>query len=148
MGAGETAVLAHPGVMVLPLAAAIPLMTYLTLAPWMPSHLNPLLSSEARILLVATLAGLPVVYYLAVMGASVFRRRGKVLIALMGVTVITAVVVAAGWIWLDRKSMAGVEHYGWEGWELVMLPGAYVAAVLWGVGKVISGGYIRVRRRA
>ncbi len=133
--------------MVLPLAAAIPLMTYLTLAPWMPSHLNALLSSEARILLVATLAGLPFVYYVAVMGASVVRRRGRALIALVGVTVLTAVVVAAGWTWLDRKSMAGMEHYEWEGWELVMLPGAYMAAVLWAAGNVVLVGSRRVRRR-
>jgi outer membrane protein assembly factor BamB len=133
--------------MVLPLVAAIPLMTYLTLAPWMPSDLGRLLSSETRIFLGGTLAGLPVVYFMGVMGASVVRRRGQALSALVVVTLITAVVVAVGWIMLDRRSMAGIEHYGWEAWELVMLPGAYVAAVLWGLGKVIWGGYIWVRRR-
>ena len=133
--------------MVLPLAAAIPLMTYLTLAPWIPSYLTRMLSSETKIFLGGTLAGIPVVYFMGVMGASVVRRRWRALITLVGVTMITAVVVAAGWIMLDRKSMAGIEHYGWQRWELVLLPGAYAAAVLWAVGKVVLGGYRWVRRR-
>ncbi len=133
--------------MVLPLVAAIPLMTYLTLAPWMPSDLGRLLSSETRIFLGGTLAGLPVVYFMGVLGANVVRRRWRALIELVGVTVISAVVVAAGWIWLDRNSMAAIEHYGWEGWEMVVSPGVYLAAVLWGLGKGILGGYDWVRRR-
>ncbi len=54
----------------------------------------------------------------------------------MGViVVVTTIVVAGGWVWVDRRSMAvNVEHYDWEGWERVGLVGGYAAAVLWGWG--------------
>ena len=53
-----------------------------------------------------------------------------------------------GWVWVDRRSMAvNMEHYGWEGWERVGLVGAYVAALLWGVGRIALGAYRLVRRR-
>ena len=52
-----------------------------------------------------------------------------------------------GWVWVDRRSMAvGMEHYAWEGWEWVLLVGGYVAAVIWGMGRVVAGVYGRVRR--
>ena len=44
--------------------------------------------------------------------------------------------------------MAAIEHYRWEGWELVLLPGAYVAAVLWAGGRCVLGIFRLVRRRA
>ena len=133
--------------MVLPLAAAIPLMTYLTLSPWMPSRLTRLLYSESRIFLAGTLAGIPVVYFVRVMWASVVRRRWKALVGLLAITVLAALAIAVGWIWLDRKSMAAIEHYGWEKWETVLLIGAYVSAALWGVGRGMLGGYKWVRGR-
>ncbi len=43
--------------------------------------------------------------------------------------------------------MAAIEHHGWEGWELVVMVGAHLAAVLWGLGGGILGGYKWVRRR-
>jgi FG-GAP-like repeat len=135
--------------MVLPLAAAIPLMVYLTLAPWMPSRLTRLLSSEARIFVAGTLAGIPLVYFVLVMGGSLVRRRWKRVLAFLGVSVLATIEAAGVWVLVDRRTMAvRMEHYVWDGWERVYLVGAYVAAVLWGVGSVVVGvrGWVRRRR--
>ena len=45
----------------LPVAAALPLMVYLTLVPRLPVSSSPLLASEARVFIIGTLAGLPIV---------------------------------------------------------------------------------------
>ena len=65
----------------------------------------------------------------------------------MALTGFATLAIAGGWIWLDWRSMAGIEHYEREGWWLVVIVGGYAAALLWGVGRGILGGYIRVRGR-
>jgi hypothetical protein len=133
--------------MALPVAAAIPLIAFLTLAPWLPVGPGRLLATEERVFLSGTVGGVPVVLYVGWMVMGVMRRRWKDVVALVALTGIATLAIAGGWIWLDRKSMAGIERYGWEGWKLVMMVGAYVAAVLWGAGKGALGGYRWVRRR-
>ncbi len=63
--------------MALPLAAAVPLMTYVTFARWLPTGSGRLRASEGRVFLTATVAGLPIAYYLLWAGASVVRKRWK-----------------------------------------------------------------------
>ncbi len=63
------------------------------------------------------------------------RGRVGVIIAMGALVVVATLAVAGMWVWFDRKSVAAIEHYGWEGWELVFLPGACVAGVLWVVGR-------------
>jgi hypothetical protein len=133
--------------MVLPLAAAVPLMTFLTLAPSLELWPAPWLFSEKAEFIAGTLAGIPIVYYVLWMGGSLVRRRWRFVLALLGLTVAATLAVAGGWLWLDRKSMAAIEHYRWEGWELVLLPGAYFAAVLWAGWRAIHRAYGLVRRR-
>ncbi len=134
--------------LVLPVAAAVPLMAYQTVLPWLSTEENRLLSTETRVFLTGTLAGIPVVYFVVVLGEMVTRRRWKLLLALFGLTAMATLVVAGIWVWVDRRSMAvNMEHYAWEGWERVVMVGAYGAAVLWGVGSVALVGYRRVRRR-
>ena len=64
--------------MVLPLAAAIPLMTFLTLAPCGAGP-APWLSSEKAEFIAGTLAGIPIVYYVLWMGGAWCRRWKLVL---------------------------------------------------------------------
>jgi hypothetical protein len=132
--------------MLVPLAAAVPLMFYQMVTPWLPVGSYRLVSSESRVFLAGTLAGLPVVYYVGWLGASVLRGRSKAVVALLGLSVVFALAIAGIWAWRDMKSMAPLEHYGREGWYLAALPGAYAAAVLWGIGQVVVGIYVWVRR--
>ena len=132
--------------MVVPIAAAVPLMFYLTLAPWLPIGNERLFASQRRVFLVGALGGVPIVWYLWSMTVGLLRLRFRPVLALAGLTVLTSILVAGGWVWFDGKSMARIEHYGWDGWELVLLPGAYAAAVLWGAGWAFAGAYKLVRR--
>ncbi len=131
--------------MALPIAAVIPLMGYLTIGPWLPVGSGRLLATEGRVFLAGTLGGVPVVLYVTWLVVGAIRRRWKEVIALVALTGLATLAVAAGWIWLDWKSMAGIEHYGSEGWGLVVMVGAYAASVLWGVGTGILGVWGRRR---
>ena len=114
--------------MVLPVAAAVPLVVYQTVLPWLITGEGRLLSTETRVFLTGTVAGIPVVYLFVVLGVNLVRRRWKWVMVFLGVLVL-ATMAAAG------------------GWERVGLVGAYAAAVLWGVGRVVGGVYGWVRRR-
>ncbi len=133
--------------MSVPVAATLPLLVYLTLVPWLPPSDSSMLATDGRKFVTGTLAGVPMVACAMWIVASVVRRRWWVLVGLAGIVVVATMLVAVGWIWLDRKSMAGVEHYGSEGWELVAMAGAYLAAVVWGMGRVVLGVYAWIRGR-
>ena len=134
--------------LVLPVAAAVPLLAYEMVLPWLSTGENRLLSTETRVFLTGTMAGIPVVYFVAVLGGMVMHRRWKRVVGLLGLTVMATLLVAGIWVWLDRRSMAvNMEHYAWEGWRMVFLAGAYGAAVVWGLGSVVLSGYKLVRRR-
>jgi hypothetical protein len=133
--------------MVVPVAAVVPLMVYLSLVSWLPVGEQSWLGTEQRVFLFGTLAGVPVVLGVWWVIVAVVRGRWRRLVAMAGLVVVATMLVAGAWIWVDRKAMAGIERYGWEGWELVFLAGAYGAAVLWGLGRVALGGYRLVRRR-
>jgi hypothetical protein len=134
--------------MALPVAAAVPLMVLLTIVPRLPLNSSPPLASESRLFVTGTLAGLPILLCISWMGASLVRVRLRPILALCGLIVLSTLVVAGGWLWLDRRSMAAIEHYGWEGWALVFLPGAYAAAVLWVCGRMLMAVYRFLTRRS
>ena len=115
--------------MALPVAAAIPLVVFLTFEPWLPVGAGRLLGSEKRVFLAGTLAGLPVAWCTVWIVARLARLRYKPIAAVAGLTVLASLAIAACWIALDMKSMAAIEHFDWSGWYLVLLPGSYVAAV-------------------
>ncbi len=133
--------------MMVPVIAAVPLMSYLTLAPWLPVGSEPLLASEKGIFLAGTLAGVPIVLYVAAIVASLLRRRPRAVVAMAGLTLVTSLVVAAAWLRFDMRSMARIERYDWQEWYLVALPGAYAAAVLWPFGWGVARAYRLVTRR-
>ncbi len=104
--------------MALPIAAALPLMCFLLLEPLLPVGSTPLLGSETRLFTAGTLAGVPIVFYVLWMGASLARLRWKTALVLAGLTVLASLSIAAVWLRFDMKSMPAIEHYGSTGWYL------------------------------
>ncbi len=133
--------------MALPIAAVIPLMGYLTIGPWLPVGSGRLLATEGRVFLAGTVGGVPVVLYVTWMVVGAIRRRYTDVLALVALTGLATLAVAGGWIWLDSRSKVGLEHYGWDGWEVVVMVGAYGAAALWGARRGMLGGYKWMRGR-
>ena len=70
----------------------------------------------------------------------------SVLGGLAVLTIILSLVIASAWLWFDMKSMPSIERYGWQGWYLVGVPGAYAASVLLLVGWVLLALF-RVAKR-
>jgi PQQ-like domain len=136
------------GLMMLPVVAAIPLMVLLTLVPWLPLASGRLLGTERRLFLTGTLAGVPIVLCALWLCASLVRLRFRPVVTMAGLTAAATLVVAGCWLWFDRKSMAAMQHYDREGWYLVLLPGAYAAAVLWAAGRMLMAIYRFVTRRS
>ncbi len=133
--------------MFLPVAAAVPLVVYLWLTPWLPVGESKVFATEGRVFLAGTLGGLPVVLYLGIVGNALVHLRWKRIVLLGGLTLGMGVIVGGAWVLFDMRAMVAMERYGWEGWELVFLPGAYAAAVLWVFWGGIVGGYRVVTRR-
>ncbi len=130
--------------MMLPVAAVVPLLVYLALVPRLPVNASGLFASEPRVFLIGTLAGLPMAWGVLWVVGALLRGRVREIIAMGALGIVATLAVAGAWVWFDRKSMAAIEHYGWERWGLVFLPGACVAVVLW----VVAGGAARVLRGA
>ncbi len=148
LGTGGRRVSSVRALMLLPLAAAVPLSVFLTLAPGLPLSVdNALLGSESRVFVTWTLAGLPIALCVVEIVGCLIRKRWRPIVVLMGLTVVMGLVVAGGWVWIDGRSMAALEHYEWEGWGLVVLLGGYAAAVFWVFGKGVVGGWRVVGRR-
>jgi hypothetical protein len=125
--------------MTLPIAAAIPLMVFLMLEPWLPVGTTRLLASEKRVFLAGTLVGLPIVWCAIWIVPNLARARFKPIAAVAGLTVLASLAALACWIAIDMKSMAAIEHYDSAGWYLVALPGAYLAAVLCLLARAFLG---------
>ena len=134
----------------LPIAAAVPLMAYLAVEPTLATRSNPLFASPRLEFLLGTVVGIPVVFYATIAGWAIFRRRVRSLVIVAVLTLITSVLFAALWCWIDRKSMPAIENYGAAGWYLIALPGAYATGVLafigWGI-RVAARLPERFRRR-
>ena len=135
--------------MSVPVAAAVPLLVYLTVVPRLP-HLSasPLLATDGRMFVTGSLAGVPMLACVMWIGVSVVRRRWSGLVGMAGLVVIATILVAGGWMWVDRKAMAvNMEHYTWNGWGVVVMAGLYVAALVWGVGIGVYGLIRSLNRR-
>ncbi len=126
--------------MMLPAAAAIPLMVYLTVVPGLPLGANRFLATDGRLFISGSLAGLPIVLCVVWLCVSLVRLRFGRVLALAALSAVASLALAGAWIWRDLKLMAAMEHYRWEGWWLIILLGGYAAAVLW-VGGV---GFLRI----
>ncbi len=146
--AGRRRVFRMWALMVLPVAAAVPLVAYPRIVPWLPVGDFPIFASEGTVFCAATIAGLPIVLCTLLACADLVRLRFRGIAVLALLALIASLCIAAGWLWHDRKSLAALEHYGPDGWELVLLPGAYIAAVVWFSGWALLEGYRDLRKRA
>ncbi len=127
--------------MMLPLAAAVPLCCYLAVEPLMPVQVEPLPPYPRLLFALATLAGLPVVALAALAGWGLVRLRWKRLGALVALTALASAAIAAAWLYLDGRAMPAIEHYGRSGCYLVLVPGAYVAGLLILIEWPMRGAY-------
>jgi hypothetical protein len=108
LAAGGRRVFRMRALMVVPIAAAVPLMAILILAPWLPVGDQRWLATEWRVFLAGTLAGVPILLYVAWMAASLVRRRPRAIVALGGLTVVVTLVVAGGgWGRMARHEVDG-----------------------------------------
>ena len=125
--------------MLLPVAAAVPLSAFVVLEPMIPVLPAPYPSSSKVLFTLGTLAGIPIVSLVAAAGWSLVRRRWRHLFVLAGLTVMASFSVGLAWLWIDARSMPAIEHYTWSGWYLAVLPGAYAVGVLMLMASVIAG---------
>ncbi len=116
--------------MTLPIAAAIPLVSFLTLSPWLPVGTSRALATELQVFLDGTLVGMPIFWCAVWTIPSLVRGRFKPIAIVAGLTLMASFSVAVIWVVIDRRSMAEIEHYDLDGWYLAALPGAYAAIVL------------------
>ncbi len=132
--------------MALPVAAAVPLMVFLMLEPVLPVGPSAWLSSEKRLFVSGTVAGVPMVLAAVLAAWCLAHGRLRPLAALAGLTIVASVVIAGVWLWLDMKSMPSIERFGWRGWYLVALPGVYAGSVLLLFGWAILVMFRLVKR--
>ena len=132
--------------MMLPLAAAIPIMVYLMLEPVLPVGSSPLFGSEKRLFIAGTVAGLPIVVAMVLAARALARGRWRPLATLGVLTLLTSLVIAALWVWFDMKSMSSIERYGRPGWYLIALPGVYATSMLVLIHGMMRGIFAFIRR--
>ncbi len=123
--------------MMLPVAAAIPLSAFAIVEPLIPSLPAPYPSSSKTIFFAGSLLGVPIVSFVTAVGWSLVRLRRRRLALLAGLTMLASLAIGFVWVRMDVRSMPAIEHYTWSGWYLVLLPGAYATGVLLLVGSVI-----------
>jgi outer membrane protein assembly factor BamB/tRNA A-37 threonylcarbamoyl transferase component Bud32 len=135
----------------LPAVVAIPLAVFLTVLSVTPSMAGATAPQVITGFSLATLGGLPIVVYVALIGSSLLRRRWWRLVMIAVLSVLVTVGLAAYWLWVDRRWMATIEHYTWSGWHTVIVPGLYLvgglAMVTWAVRGTARFVWKRWRRR-
>ena len=132
--------------MMLPVAAAIPLCAYLAVEPLMPAQVDPLPPYPKLLFALATVAGIPVVLLVSLAGWSLLRLRWKSLALLATVTLLVTAAIAAVWLRYDSRAMPSLENYARTGWYLALVPGAYVAGLLILIGWPLRRAYRWLRR--
>jgi len=132
--------------MALPVAAAVPLSVFLAVEPVMPALPDPFPSSARLLLILGTLAGIPVVAYVIMAALTLLRRRWRRLALLAAPTVLAAAALGVIWLWWDMQSMPAIEHYTWSGWYQVVLPAAFAVGMLGSIFWAARGIFRLVTR--
>jgi hypothetical protein len=132
--------------MALPVAAAAPLAVFQAIEPLLPVEIaaRPVSSKVAFVL--ATLAGVPIVTYGAAVLSGAARLRWKALAWVVGLSLAASAIIAAAWLWSDRRSMPAIEHYDRSNAYLAVLLGAYAVGILIPVWWVVRATYRILRR--
>jgi hypothetical protein len=121
--------------MLVPIAAAIPLSAYATLEPMIPSFRPPFPSNPKAVFFLGSLAGVPIVGYLAAVAAALAKWNWRALMRLALLTLGASAVVAAAWMRIDFQTKPSIDRYDWAGWYEALVLGAYlvgaIATVVW-----------------
>lgn len=123
----------------LPIAAAIPLAVFQARESLLPERIGLIPATARPMFLLATLAGLPILIYAGSAVSSLFRRRWRLPLALVGLTIVASAIIAAAWIGIDRRAMPPIEHYSRSEWYLAAVPGAYATGLI-----ILAGSGLRV----
>jgi hypothetical protein len=123
--------------MMLPVAAAVPLTAFAVVEPLIPTLPAPYPSSSKTLFFAGSLLGVPIVSLVAAVAWSLVRRRWRRLALVAGLTIVASLAIGFVWMRMDIRSMPAIEHYAWSGWYLVVLPGAYATGVLLLVASAI-----------
>ncbi len=137
----------------LPVVVAIPMTVFPTFVSAMPSMAGTSAGEAIAGFGRATLGGLPIVVYVALVGESLIRRRRRRLVKLAALGVLATAVLAGFWLLEDGTRKPAIAHYTWTGWYAVIVPGLYFAGVLAMVALAVRGAWRFVwkqwrRRRA
>jgi hypothetical protein len=123
--------------MAVPVAVAVPLTVFLAFEDRMPAFRNTLSLAPGPAFLLGTLAGIPAVAFMAMVGWSFVRTRWRVLSRIAGLTVFASVVIGLVWLWTDRRTTSEMEHYQWSDWYLCVVPGGYAVGVVIVIDRAI-----------
>ncbi len=124
--------------MALPLVAAVPLTLVMAVEPLVPILPAPFPGSARMLLALGTLLGVPVVACAFAIGRGLVLGRWKVLLRLVGLTLLLSLIIGGAWLWLDHRAMPAIESYSWSGWYLVAFPGTYAVGILILIGWAIE----------
>jgi hypothetical protein len=115
-------------------------MAFLSLEPLIPipAPTSPLPVSPLAQFALGTLAGLPVVAYVALAVSSVVRRRWRTLAVLAVAAILASLAIAAIWLLFDVRVMPTIEHYSFAGWYLALLPGVSLVSILTLAGRALD----------
>ncbi len=122
--------------LVLPLAAAVPLYGLHVFEPLLQQMANGPIMSMRAAYVVATLAGAPLVAFAIATGSSLVRLRWRRLLVLAALLVVCSALVAASWIGYDIRTMPPPGHYDRTGWAFALVPGVELA------GSILILGWI------
>jgi hypothetical protein len=130
--------------MALPVAAAVPLTALIALTPTLEGRFDPWVAYAKLEFLLATLAGIPLVAFALAACLDLARRQWKSLSRLTTLTLLASIVIAAGWLLYDMKSMPAIEHYGASGSYFALVPSAFGAGVLLVIARLVRSA-IRIK---
>ena len=131
----------------LPAVVAIPMAVFLAFVSVTPSMAGASARQAIAGFGLATLGGLPIVVYVALIGSSLLRRRWRRLVKLAVLSVLATAVAGGFGCGSDRQRMPAIEHYTWSGWHAVIVPGLYLAGVLAMIAWAVRGAWRFVGKR-
>jgi hypothetical protein len=103
---------------------------------------------DALVALAILLGGLPVVAFAGRLGADAWHRRWRRLAACLSLWLAVSTALAALFLWFDRQ-LDPLDHYTYDGWPTIVVPGAYamgIVLLVWAFLKGVVVAALRVGR--
>jgi tRNA A-37 threonylcarbamoyl transferase component Bud32 len=134
----------------LPVVVAIPMTAFLTFVSATSSMAGASAAQAIAGFAWATLGGLPIVCYGALVVSGLIRRDRRRLAKLAVLSVLATAVVAGFWFLVDGLTKPTIEYYAWSDWHAVIVPGLYLAGVLAMIAWAVRGArqFVRMRWRS